>query len=64
MEKEDMILINNFLHNEDVELLANDEVKKLASKIDIIVKQIHLQDQFNKDLQEIRKQLDDLEESK
>lgn len=64
MEKEDMILINNFLHNEDVELLANDEVKKLANKIDIIVKQIHLQDQFNKDLQEIRKQLDDLEESK
>ncbi len=64
MEKEDMILINEFLHNEDVELLENEALKKLAEKIDLIVKQIHLQEQFNKDLQELRKQLDDLEESK
>lgn len=64
MEKEDMILINEFLHNEDVELLENEELKKLAEKIDLIVKQIHLQEQFNKDLQELRKKLDDLEESK
>lgn len=64
MEKEDMILINEFLHNEDVELLENEAVKKLAEKVDLICKQIHLQEQFNKDLQELRKQLDDLEESK
>jgi hypothetical protein len=64
MEKEDMILINEFLHNEDVELLENEALKKLAEKIDLIVKQIHLQEQFNKDLQELRKQIDDLEESK
>ena len=64
MEKEDMILLNEFLHNEDVELLENEALKKLAEKIDLIVKQIHLQEQFNKDLQELRKQLDDLEESK
>ena len=64
MEKEDMILINEFLHNEDVELLENEALKKLANKIDLIVKQIHLQEQFNKDLQELRKQIDDLEEGK
>ena len=56
--------INEFLHNEDVELLENEALKKLAEKIDLIVKQIHLQEQFNKDLQELRKQIDDLEESK
>lgn len=64
MEKEDMFLLNEFLHNEDVELLENEALKKLAEKVDLIVKQIHLQEQFNKDLEELGKQIDDLKKSK
>lgn len=62
MEAEDMKLLNNFLHDDQVVVLSNKEISKLADKIDLIVKQIMLQEQFNKDLQELRKQLDDLEE--
>jgi uncharacterized membrane protein len=62
MEAEDMKLLNNFLHDDQVVALSNKEISKLADKIDLIVKQIMLQEQFNKDLQELRKQLDDLEE--
>lgn len=64
METEDMKLLNNFLHDDQVVALANKDISKLADKIDLIVKQIILQEQFNKDLQELRKQLDDLEEKK
>lgn len=64
MEAEDMKLLNNFLHDDQVVALANKDISKLADKIDLIVKQIILQEQFNKDLQELRKQLDDLEEKK
>lgn len=63
MEAEDMKLLNNFLHDDQVVALSNKEISKLADKIDLIVKQIILQEQFNKDLQELRKQLDDLEEN-
>ena len=62
MEAEDMKLLNNFLHDDQVVALSNKEISKLTDKIDLIVKQIMLQEQFNKDLQELRKQLDDLEE--
>lgn len=64
MEAEDMKLLNNFLHDDQVVALANKDISKLADKIDLIVKQIILQEQFNKDLQELRKQLDNLEEKK
>lgn len=64
MEAEDMKLLNNFLHDDQVVALSNKEISKLADKIDLIVKQIMLQEQFNKDLQELRKQLDNLEEKK
>ena len=64
MEAEDMKLLNNFLHDDQVVALSNKAITKLADKIDLIVKQIILQEQFNKDLQELRKQLDSLEESK
>ena len=64
MEAEDMKLLNNFLHDDKVVALSNKEVSKLADKVDLIVRQIILQEQFNKDLQELRKQLDELEDNK
>lgn len=61
MEKEDMFLLNEFLHNEDVELLENEAVKKLAEKVDLICKQIHLQEQYTKDYQELENKKANLE---
>lgn len=62
MDREDMKLINNFLHTDEVVALENKEMSKLADKIDLIVKQIILQEQFNADMQELNKQLDSLDE--
>ena len=64
MEKEDMKLLNNFLSDEKVEELESEEVKKLASKIAILNKQILLQEQYNKDLQATYEELDKLVEKK
>lgn len=64
MEKEDMKLLNNFLSDERVEELESEEVKKLASKIAILNKQILLQEQYNKDLQATYEELDKLIEKK
>ena len=61
--RDDMKLLNNFLHDDEVTALENKEVTKLADKLDIIVKQIMLQEQFNKDMQELNKSFDELEDS-
>ena len=61
MSPEEIKLINNFLHIEDVELLENKEVKKLADKLDIIVRQMLLQEQYNKDLKVLYDELDKLD---
>ena len=61
--RDDMKLLNNFLHDDEVTALENKELTKLADKLDIIVKQIMLQEQFNKDMQELNKSFDELEDS-
>ncbi len=61
--RDDMKLLNNFLHSDEVVALENKEVSKLADKLDIIVKQIILQEQFNKDMQELNKSFDEIEDS-
>lgn len=60
--RDDMKLLNNFLHSDEVVALENKEVSILADKLDIIVKQIILQEQFNKDMQELNKSFDELED--
>lgn len=61
--RDDMKLLNNFLHSDEVVALESKEVSKLVDKLDIIVKQILLQEQFNKDMQELNKSFDELEDS-
>lgn len=61
MSPEEIKLINNFLHDEEVEPLENKDVKKLADKLDIIVKQMILQEQYNKDLKVLYDELDKLD---
>lgn len=61
--RDDMKLLNNFLHSDEVVALENKEVSKLADKLDIIVKQIILQEQFNKEMQELNKSFDEIEDS-
>lgn len=58
MKPEDIKLLNNFLNNEEVSKLFNDEVKKLAEKIEILAKQAILMDQYNKEMQELYDKLD------
>ena len=60
--RDDMKLLNNFLNSDEVVALESKEVSKLADKLDIIVKQILLQEQFNKDMQELNKSFDELED--
>lgn len=61
--RDDMKLLNNFLHSDEVVALESKEVSKLADKLDIIVKQILLQEQFNKEMQELNKSFDEIEDS-
>ena len=61
MSPEEIKLINNFLHDEEVQPLENKDVKKLADKLDIIVKQMILQEQYNKDLKVLYNELDKLD---
>ena len=58
MKPEDIKLLNNFLNNEEVTKLFNDEVKKLAEKIEILAKQAILMEQYNKEMQELYDKLD------
>lgn len=58
MKPEDIKLLNNFLNNEEVSKLFNDEVKKLAEKIEVLAKQAILMEQYNKEIQELYDKLD------
>lgn len=61
MSPDEIKLVSNFLNNEEVILLENKEVKKLAEKLDLLVKQLLLQEQYNKDLKELYAKLDELD---
>lgn len=60
MNKEETIMLNDFLKDENVVLLMSDEMKKLSKKVDIMTKQALLNEQFQKDYSELAKQLEDL----
>lgn len=60
MNKEETIMLNDFLNDENVVLLMSEEMKKLSKKVDIMTKQALLNEQFQKDYSELAKQLEDL----
>ena len=51
----------NFLNIKEVIPYENEDIKKLAEKVSIIVKQILLQEQYNKDLKVLLDKLDELD---
>ena len=61
MNPEEIKLLNNFLNIEEVIPYENEDIKKLAEKVSIIVKQILLQEQYNKDLKVLLDKLDELD---
>lgn len=60
MNKEETIMLNDFLNDENVVLLMSEDMKKLSKKVDIMTKQALLNEQFQKDYAELAKQLEDL----
>lgn len=60
MNKEETIMLNDFLNDENVVLLMSEDMKKLSKKVDIMTKQALLNEQFQKDYSELAKQLEDL----
>ena len=60
MNKEETIMLNDFLNDEKVVLLMSEDMKKLSKKVDIMTKQALLNEQFQKDYSELAKQLEDL----
>lgn len=60
MNKEETIMLNDFLKDENVVLLMSEGMKKLSKKVDIMTKQALLNEQFQKDYSELAKQLEDL----
>ena len=61
MNPEEIKLLNNFLNIKEVIPYENEDIKKLAEKVSIIVKQILLQEQYNKDLKVLLDKLDELD---
>lgn len=60
MNKEETIMLNDFLNDENVVLLMSEDMKKLSKKVDIMTKQALLNEQFQKDYAELAKKLEDL----
>ena len=60
MNKEETIMLNDFLKDENVVLLMSEGMKKLSKKVDIMTKQALLNEQFQKDYSKLAKELEDL----
>lgn len=60
MNKEETIMLNDFLKDENVVLLMSEDMKKLSKKVDIMTKQALLNEQFQKDYSALAKDLEDL----
>ena len=60
MNKEETIMLNDFLNDEKVVLLMSEDMKKLSKKVDIMTKQALLNEQFQKDYSKLAKELEDL----
>ena len=57
MKPEDMKLLLNYLKDKTD---LNDEMKNMLERIELVVKQLLLQDNFRKDMDEINEKLDKL----
>lgn len=64
MNKEETIMLNDFLKDESVVLLMSDEMKALAKKVDIMTKQALLQEEFQKQYADLNMELDKLKKEK
>lgn len=60
MKPEDMKLLLNYLKDKTD---LNDEMKNMLERIELVVKQLLLQDNFRKDMDEINEKLDKLNSS-
>ena len=57
-------MLNDFLKNENVQLLMNDDLKTLSKKINIMTQQALLQEQFQKSLADLNVELEKLNKKK
>lgn len=64
MNKEETIMLNDFLKDENVQLLMNDDLKTLSKKINIMTQQALLQEQFQKSLADLNVELEKLNKKK
>lgn len=64
MNKEETIMLNDFLKDESVVLLMSAEMKALAKKVDIMTKQALLQEEFQKQYADLNMELDKLKKEK
>ena len=64
MNKEETIMLNDFLKDENVQLLMNDDLKTLSKKINIMTQQALLQEQFQKSLSDLNVELEKLNKKK
>lgn len=60
MTKEENLLLNDFLKDENVVLLMNDKMKVVAKKIDLMTKQALLQEEYQNKANEIRVEFEKL----
>lgn len=59
MNEADVILLNNFMQELEIDE-NNSEVNKLVKKLDLITKQILLQQNFQKEMQELNNKIDEI----
>ena len=64
MNKEETIMLNEFLKDESVVLLMSDDMKRLAKKVDIMTRQALLQEQFQKQYGDLNLELEKLNKKK
>lgn len=57
MEKDDMFLLLEYLNSQDD---LNEGMTKLLNKVELICKQIKLQENFQNEIQEIGRQIEEL----
>lgn len=60
MTKEENLMLNEFLKNEDVVLLMNSDMKVVANKIDIMTQQALLQEEYQNKLNKLNEAFDKL----
>ena len=64
MTKEENLMLNDFLQDENVVLLMNDDMKVVAKKIDLITQQALLQEEYQNKLNDLNAEFDKLNKKK